>query len=239
MGDEVTIEVYDGELLISDCYTDSIQGYVQRGIDQNMINEVHLATLLVEMLNYGAEAQKAFNYDVNNLVNSIITPELIEKLGINCTNPVCEDNQVKSEAYSATSLNLEGRIEMIFKFKNTYVNNEMSAVITFKNYKGVQKTVKVAGEKFVSDGNRWAVVLSDASFVAADARSLVTCTIYDADGNVVTVVKDSIESYCARAIAGLTNMKENKPNDYAKQEFKIEFYQSLMRYSDAACANFK
>ena len=66
MGDIVSVAIYDGENLASVEFSDSVRGYVQRGIDNGAFdnpNNKELAQLLVALLNYGSEAQKALGYE--------------------------------------------------------------------------------------------------------------------------------------------------------------------------------
>jgi UDP-3-O-acyl-N-acetylglucosamine deacetylase len=114
----------------------------------------------------------------------------------------------------------------------------MTAVIEFTNYLGRKQKILIDGSEFTDGGSTTIVVVNIDDLVIADASVAVTCyfidengeKVCDENGNVVGVT-DSIESYCARAIAGLSKLS---PEKYAEQKFKIEFYQSIMKYADAA-----
>ena len=70
----------------------------------------------------------------------------------------------------------------------------MTAVVTYTNYKGVAVT-EIAQ---VEDNNGFAMV-SVNSLAFADYETLVTITLYNADGTVAGSVTDSMASYAARA----------------------------------------
>ena len=69
MGDEVTAQVFSSDGEECDAVTMSIQGYAKKAFDTD---NTSLINLMKAMLNYGAAAQVEFEYDTENLVNSIL-----------------------------------------------------------------------------------------------------------------------------------------------------------------------
>ena len=109
-----------------------------------------------------------------------------------------EDFRVEGAGYVGTSLTLESNILMNFFFNNIPAeHDDMYAIATYTDHYGEAKQIKVKGEDFVQhNSTTWKI--SVAGLVIADCRKLVTLQICEADGDVITSVTDSIESYTAR-----------------------------------------
>ena len=76
----------------------------------------------------------------------------------------------------------------------------MYAMVSFTDFQGITREVRMEGsefEKYGSSGDIYKIVVDDV--VLADAKTLVTVTLYNADGTVFGVNSDSVESYVARA----------------------------------------
>ena len=76
----------------------------------------------------------------------------------------------------------------------------MYAMVNFTDFQGIVKEVRMEGtefEKYGSSGDIYKIVVDDV--VLADAKQMVTVTLYNADGTVFGVGSDSVESYVARA----------------------------------------
>ncbi len=103
------------------------------------------------------------------------------------------DNRVKDESVFGTQLSLENVVLLQAAF-NVKPAAGMTAVATYTNYRGVVKeeTLKV------EDNNGFAMV-SVNSLAFADYETMVTITLYNADGTVAGVVTDSMASYAERA----------------------------------------
>ena len=146
-------------------------------------------TLVVDMLNYGSEAQTYFKYNEADLANSKLTDaqKALETGEVSCTN-----KQVKGENFYGASLSLEDSILLNLFFKNC--KEGYTAKIIFTDFRGDVKTVEK--ELVPYSGSIYKIVVDDV--VLADAFSTVTATIYDANGNVVGSGTDSVESYIAR-----------------------------------------
>ncbi len=87
---------------------------------------------------------------------------------------------------------LESSISMQVAFKN--VEDAAYAVYTFTDHNGKKQSVTVDVADFI-DG--YGVELS--AIVMADARQMVTCTVYNESDEVLASVTDSVESYVARS----------------------------------------
>ena len=216
MSDNINVVIKDAATgaVVSNSYNDSIRNYALRGLSSGKI-DAKTGTMLVEMLNYGAAAQGMFTYNEDDLANRYIDAyqEAYALTEISMTN-----NQVKGTGYKSASLTLADKISMTMVFYKTSVTDDMTAVVTFTDHYGVEKTVRIPGSEFTDRGDEWGIVINE--LVVADGRQMVTCTFEYADGSVVEGVygQDSMESFCARAY-GSTGKA---------------YYQAIMKFSQAA-----
>ena len=189
MADVVSIVVYNAEgVAISNVGTGSIRNYVDK-LMAAYSNDADIMRLAVDMLNYGAEAQKYFHYNEETLANAGLTAEQLA-FGTN-TAPVCEDKSVKGTNARGGALTLESSILMKAYFYG--LTEGMTAKVSFTDYRG-ELVEKELGAH--SDG-----YFAVNQIVAADGRQMVTVTVYNADGSVYGTFTDSMESYTARAHA--------------------------------------
>ena len=221
MADEITVVIYnDEDEQVSEIWVDSVRDYTMRMLEKEEAkddpNEEQLA-LYVEMLNYGAAAQVHFNYNEDDLANNELTTA---QKAYGLSNVKMEDFRVKGIGYVGTNLTLESNILMNFFFNNIPAeHDDMYAIATYTDHYGEAKQIKVEGEDFVQhNSTTWKI--SVAGLVIADCRKLVTLQICEADGDVITSVTDSIESYTAR-------MDGDGPLYVAIMNFAVAAYNSF------------
>ena len=202
---EVTIYNAAGEA-VSNTHKDSVRAYVERAFTSQTTEG---RTMMVDMLNYGAAAQKEFNYNTGDLANSKLTAA--QKAYATQTTPATDNELVKDSKYKGTRLVLESRIQMQLAFSG--LSTDMYAIYTYKNHTGEECSYIVYGSKFVNAGGIYGVELSN--LVYADARSPVTVKVYDSKNKLVASATDSIESYINRSGNG-------------------ELYSSLIKFTDSA-----
>ena len=92
----------------------------------------------------------------------------------------------------------------------------MVANVSYSNHYGKKISYDVAGTEFGKAGSYHYVTVD--SLVVADARQVVTITIYNADGTVYTTCQESIEDYIAR------------------QASTSDVYVATMKFADSAYA---
>ena len=190
MNDVVSAVVYNanGEV-ISETRSESIVTYALSMLGK--ITNEEQKTMFVDLLNYGAEAQKFFHYNESNLANAGLT-EAQKAWGTQEDIEVA-DHRVKGTNFFGSNLSLENVILLQMAFKVTPVEG-MYAVVTYTDHNG-----KAVNEKLAVINNSGYTMVSINSLAIADYRVLVNCTVYDADGNVVGSATDSMESYVARS----------------------------------------
>jgi len=198
MADSVSITIYksvDGETVkFSETYTDSVMNFADRLLANS--KNANEKTMAVDMLNYGAAAQIEFNYNTNSLATQLLTDE--EKALATATVPSATNNRTQSESTYARGLRmvLESDLSMVFTFNN--ISDGMYVIATYTDHYGNAKTVRQ--DEYITYSNHKGFRVS--GLAVADANQMVTCTLYSSTGEVLSVVTDSINSYCARAIAG-------------------------------------
>ena len=210
MSDSVYVTVYNSEgENVSNTYADSIQKYAMRLLSKSTAEEE--MALIVDMLNYGAQAQDYFKYNVDDLANAVLSDK---QKAYASKDTEYEDTRDTGTTgyYYGTSLILESNIKMLMAFEN--VETTMYAVVTYTDHYGAEQEIQINGSDFTEEGS-YCIVTID-SLVVADGGKNVTVTIYDASGTEITSVTDSIESYVAR----LTE--------------EHALYSALMKFSDAA-----
>jgi len=203
MCDTVTVTVYNanGEA-VSEPYADSMREYAMRKYDA-------APTVFTDMLNYGAAAQTHFGYGTDDLANSQLTTEQLANASE--LKPI-SNKQVKDNKFYATNLTITSNIQYLFAFNG--ITSDMYATATFTGWKGNKETVNIPAGGFTKNGSVHVITLEN--LVVADARCMITVTVYNKDGSVYSQVQDSIESYIARNIN------------------KSDVFSALMKFSDTA-----
>ena len=207
MTDMMSAVIYNSQgEAISIAKEDSVRSYTMRGIDSmiqslaSRYNEKNAwrLTAFVDMLNYGAAAQKKLKYSTNDLANAMLTEEHQQYAS---ESNVADNILEKDSAYSpGTALNLESRIQMRVMFKETAIANVAYAIVTHNHHSGGSVETRVEIADF-EDYNTSYVYVPVNTLVVSDGDEVVTCVLYDTNGNVVTTVVDSMNSYLSRAIA--------------------------------------
>lgn len=191
MADELTVTIYNGDdEAVSEAWEDSIQAYVLRNFDKQ--NDEY-KTLMVDMLNYGAAAQTFFGYNESDLANAPLTEAQKAYATASVTGT---DASVRTDAnFVGSSLTLESSILLTLYFKN--VTSDMYAIVSYTDHYGnAHSNIRINASDFVANGSNSGVRIE--GLAVADGATLVTCTIYNADGTQFAQAKDSVESYIAR-----------------------------------------
>lgn len=229
MADLYTVVIYDGELKASDERIDGVTEYVKRAIEAGVFTNpenVELATLLVDMLNYGAAAQIQWNYNTDNLANAIVAD--YQSFATQTEVTFGEDIATNaSENYGSTTASLKDRVILNFNFKEGTLEGAAKAIISYTDHYGNEVSYEIAAEDFGTSKGR--IIIAVDKLVAADARCIVTCIFVDANGDEIDGIyaQDSIANYCARAI-----------KYYGAGTADANIYESIMKYADAAATYF-
>ena len=198
MADIMTITIYDGNgRQVSVAQDASIKKYAESYLKNNASEGNAWITAMVDMLNYGAEAQKYFGYNVENLANA----DIDEYQKYATQNDVELENiaSVFGPVYQA-NLDLENRIVYNGYFKN--VTSDMTAKVSYTSHTGEKVEYDAS---IVKSGSYHKVAVN--TLVIADANQLITITVYDGNGDVYAYIKDTVNSYLFRAMPDNSNFE--------------------------------
>ena len=215
MSDNIYVQIFNNnDEAVSVLRTDSVRAYAMRGLTNTSFNAVQ-KTMMVDMLNYGAEAQAFFkNYHIDDLANALMSEEQKSLATATVEYSNKRDTTDANGYYVGSTLTLENSILMTLYFKN--ISRDMRAVVTFTNHSGSAQEIEVSGSEFKANGSYLGVEVDE--IVVADARQLVTVKIYDGD-TLLSTVSDSIESNAARSTG--------------------ELFDAIMRFADSAYKMFR
>ena len=189
MTDELYVTIYSNDgTAVSETKIDSIKAYTMRIFDGQ---KDKTKAVLADMLNYGAEAQKYFEYNVDNLANADLTSDQQAYATVS-VSPV--DSRVKGDNYAGSTVTLKSEMYLTFYFKN--ITPDMYAEITYTDHYGNAEKLTVNSADFKQNGSMYGI--SATGLAVADGKQLVTCRVYDEAGNEVAYAVDSTESYVAR-----------------------------------------
>ena len=86
----------------------------------------------------------------------------------------------------------------MLNFYFTGVTRDMYATVSYTNHSGEEKSYRVETADFFRNNNAYQARVNDLAI--ADGNTLVTCTVYKADGSVYAQATDTMNSYVARAL---------------------------------------
>ena len=195
MTDSYTVTIYDGRGVEASLpRTFSIAEYAIAQL--RATDDAELKTLLVDMLVYGAMAQNQFGHSTDKLATAGLTPEELN-LATQTMTP-CVNNLKSAAGYLGTTFILESSIAMATAYDKAVVGEGAYAVVSFTNYEGTAITSQPIYASEYSNDNT--VVFISNDMVAADGRCEITWTIYNAAGEEVVEITDSLASYTKRAM---------------------------------------
>ena len=210
-------------------------GYSVKEYAENMLekypNNVKLRTLLVDMLNYGAAAQMYWNYNLGLLASDDLTEEqqawaTKEMKAVSNADGTILNKQPEVELVGR-SLSLKERVEINFYFDlNEYHSEDVRAVITYIDSKGVQQRITIDGKDFGGKDHKELITLSTLN--ANEMRTKVEIELYDAHTgeSISHSCSYSVEQYVA------SKLKQNI------SESLRELLTAMMMFGDSAEAYF-
>ena len=115
MAEEIAVVLKDAKGNVINVETDSVKAYGKRVLDDDSKSAAH--TVIVDMLNYGAAAQKYFGYKTEALANADITTAGTDGaalLAAAANNP--DLNRATSRAYHSANLTLDDQVDFNLYF---------------------------------------------------------------------------------------------------------------------------
>lgn len=202
MTEEVTITIYaekDGVQYQSVPVTTSVKNLAMEKIAANYASsKLDVCRVLVDMLNYGAEVQKAFNHNASNLPNADLGSYsdlgTSETPTFNATNSTSGTETIK---VVNVGMSMQSKVEFQLLFRD-----DVSAYEVRSTVDGVTTTIPAS--EFVSYYNyKYAPVATKA----ANMRKVHTIALYDpkTDEPVTVVYSLSVEAYAQTLLGGTYN----------------------------------
>jgi hypothetical protein len=234
MNCDIQVQIFKGEIgedgigegtAVSTMTNKSLVDYAMYLIENS--NDDKLKTAMVDMLNYGAQAQIYFNHDVGELANRKLTAEQQSYAS-------AEVDTTKTAVIKATgnyaydlSLSLEDKVHLNLWFANVstiadYDQSKLDAVITYTDFNGKTVTYEVENEKLIfraDDKFKDIVVVPVDTLTAADMNTVVTCELRY-NGEVISAIQTNIAYYCYVAIS--------------KARPEIDLCKMIMKYGQSA-----
>lgn len=209
-----------------DMYSVGTYAYAQM---DKAANKISLKNLCADLLRYGAAAQTYKGYRTDALVDAKMTDA--HKAYLSDIDAVkFNDNKGNQQDYTnngvtwkgcGIDLNSKVLIKFIFQLTDTSINvDDLSAVMTFKNYKGetVTQTIETA-EVYNADKGFYSFTFD--GLLAAELRSVVSAVIYNGETRISSSYIYSIDTY-----------------GNGKTGNMLALCKSLIAYSDTALAYF-
>lgn len=232
MGDEVYATLYltkDGVSYENTVDVYSLKQYAYNRLEKS--SDAVLKTLLVDMLNYGAQAQVYLKYHTVALVNEALTPDQQAMGTTEMPELHSAANKVETPGASAffygKTLVVGSVVEIKYLMQFGANKDEAPAdtvklVLTYTKVNGGTVTVTIPASQFVYD-SRYATYDANLTGIAAkDMCCAVTAKIYDGDTLISNVEDYSIETYAK-------NRLENSQDETLK-----ELLRCLMKYGISA-----
>ena len=205
----------------------SVVTYVKNTLKSS--TNAKLNTLLVDMLNYGTEAQRYWSYHLTEPANACLTAE--QQAMATSTEPTLVNDKT-IVAKEGASVHFKG-VALTFREKvamNVYLNvagtsENLEAVISYQDRSGTLRSVTVDGSRFVDKrGGVYAV-----SFDGLDPTQMRTvCSIQVFDRSTGACVSDTLQY-------SVVSYAKNKQND-AKLGALV---MAMIRYGDTAARFFQ
>ena len=218
--DVLNVVVYDANgNAVSNTKTDSIKDYVMRKLVKS--TDAALSTLLVDIVNYGAEAQTYFGYATDKLANAELTDA---QKGL-----ASDEREYSDEMYStnaefnvANTLSLEYNIQLKvgIDLRGVTVQDGAKIVVSYVDYEGhtITKEVSLSEYNYATE----VVIVTCDTLTALDAKAQVSFELVNGEDKVL-VFSNSVESFTARLSA---------------DNAKVDICTALMKYCDSAKAYF-
>ena len=216
MTDRFTVIVYNAAgKQVSVTYERTIEDYCYGLITKeegSSAPDPERLALYTDILNYGAAAQDFFSYNLENLANGRLTQAqqayaTAQVEGENICDP--------GAGYMGSTLSLKNEILMNFVYRNATIDQAAYAVYTFRHHDGGQVSVTVPAEEFRPYGTTGKYI-DVKGMKVADCGEVITVTLYDADGNILSTSTDSVWSYASRNLS------------------KHEVYTAVLKLADSA-----
>ncbi len=190
------------EIYMSTLDTYSVGTYAYSQLNKTAAS-AELKALCADLLRYGSYAQIFKAYRTDALVNANMTDAMkaylsdMEGVTFNNNKADLGDFENPSIKWMGRVLNLDSKVEVKFVFTVTdpSINVEdLSAKITYVNYKGETVTVTVNNAEVYNEAMGYYAFSFD-SLLAAELRAVMNTVVYNGDTRVSTTSTYSVDTY--------------------------------------------
>lgn len=220
MGDNVSIWILYDDVQVTNVKTMAIRDYVLERLENS--TDSLFKAVCVDMLHYGAAAQEYFGYKTNDLVNAG-QPDSATVLNIDKSRRITKDDDGN---FIGSAVRFVSNLTMSFAVKDT--SGIESGKVTFINHKGRSVTVEVDSYASIIIDGTMARQFEFGEIVVADIDALIKVELYDAQGNVMVALTDSLDAYVGRTKP--TSRMYDLAQDFAK--FSTSAYAYFHRNDD-------
>jgi len=200
MDDDITVTIFKDNEAISNPKTMSLRQYGEERLAASSNDE--FKTVVVDMLNYGAEAQKYFKYNTENLANRNIDAYqnlATDTVTLDKTREIVADT---NGHFIASSVKFESDIVMMFAIDAA--SEAVSGKITFINHLNKQVVTTIDEYSDVKVNGKNAKMFEFTGMVVADIDQVITIEFFDENGAKVMELTDSLDAYLGRVSATST-----------------------------------
>ena len=221
MGDNFSTTLYavdaNGQIFSSKTVTSSIKDFLMSKID---VVSPQMNTMAVDMLKYGAAAQKRFNYDVGNLVTNDLTDKQLS-YGTRETVKADDAYSVTGNGVNVTTnITIGSKVELSLSCIATQIADASNIKCRITDEEGIVltelPTTNMSGVMFYAKYD---------NVGAKEMRKLIMATFYDGDRAVSKTVTWNVESYVAQVRAN--------PDATAEE---IALVDAMLAYGDSVAA---
>ena len=180
----------------------SIELYAYNRLEKS--SDSKLKNLLVDMLNYCAEAQSYFGYHANRLVNANLTPAQAELATQNDIVPTQTqiitplDGTPVLGFINSKSISLGNSIELKYymTFDGSVDLDQVELRLSYQPLRGDPVQVSISGSDFGYDSQNSRYYAKLTTISAADTGVLVSATLYENGVPISDTLQYGIEVYC-------------------------------------------
>ena len=188
-------------------------------------------TLLVDMLNYGAEAQEYFKYNTGKLVNAELTDEqkalgTQEDVELKSVENIIETEGAAATFYGKSAVfNANVELKYYMQFAEGQSLDNVKLVLTYTAIDGKEYTEEIKAADFGFDKKYQAYTAKLVSIAAKDVRCTVSAKIYDGETLISNTLEYSLETYAYnRLIKSTDEVFKSFLREFMKYGFSAEAY---------------
>ncbi len=214
MGSNVTATLSvkkDGETFTSPEDVYSIKQYAMNKLNNSGTQE-KLKKLLVDMLNYGAQAQQYFGYNTGDLVNKSLTDEQ-KALATSFDTITVENHEAVKKMkgararFTGKNLNLGNNIGIVYfmEFNSDVDTSKVKLQLHYTNALGENKTLSIPYSSFTKGDYENELRYDFTGLSAKDSMQRIRAVIREDDVTISDTLYYSIPTYASKKLANSTN----------------------------------